>query len=135
MSADDKVPQTGASGIDLKLIGPALRALRMEQGLSQTVVAERAGITKAMLSSYETGKCSPVLSSLSAVLKVLRSDLRHLQDTLDRLSLAAGVKPTPLERISMECELGREVLRLVHRLTASQGEPEGTTRPASAGPA
>ena len=109
MSVDDKVPQTDTAGIDLGLIGPALRALRMEQGISQTVVAERAGITKAMLSSYETGKCSPVLSSLTAVLRVLRRDLRNLQDTLDRLSLSAGTAPASPERADLESELGREV--------------------------
>jgi len=124
MSTDDNIPQTDTPGVDLKLVGPALRAIRMEQGLSQTHTAERAGITKAMLSSYETGKALPALSSLVPVLKVLYSDLRRLQDTMDRLSLAAGVKPTPVERISLECELGRAVLQLVNRLTAPQREPE-----------
>lgn len=125
MSGDENIPQTDTSEIDLRLIGPALRALRMEQGLSQTVVAERAGITKAMLSSYETGKCSPVLSSLAAVLKVLRSDLRSLQDTMDRLGLVTNVRPTLEERLSLESKLGRAVLQLVTRLTAAQSEPEG----------
>lgn len=124
MSIDDNILLSDISEIDLRLIGPALRALRTEQGLRQTVVAERAGITKAMLSSYETGKCSPVLTSLTAVLRVLRSDLRSLQDTMDRLSLAAGVRPTPEERLSLESELGRAVLQLVNRLMTARRESE-----------
>jgi transcriptional regulator with XRE-family HTH domain len=125
MLSDDNVLQTNASEIDLRLIGPVLRALRKEQGLLQTEVAERAGITKAMLSSYETGKCLPVLSSLTAVLKVLRCDLRRLQDTMDRLALVAGVEIEPMQWWpSVEHELGRAVLLLVHRLTSPQREPE-----------
>jgi hypothetical protein len=36
---------------------------------------------------------------------------------MDRLSLLAGVDPRPADRPSLECELGRAVLLLVHRMT------------------
>lgn len=55
----------------LAAIGPALRALREDRGLRQYVLAERAGITKAMLSAYENGKRRPSLGTLDRILAAL----------------------------------------------------------------
>lgn len=61
----------------------ALRWLREERGLRQYHLAEEASITKAMLSSYETGRQKPSLETLDKVLTALDSDLHELADTLD----------------------------------------------------
>jgi len=63
-------------------LGPALRLLRGRRHLKQMQVAAKAGITKAMLSSYETGAAVPSLQSLLSILGALGSNFRELQDAL-----------------------------------------------------
>jgi transcriptional regulator with XRE-family HTH domain len=52
-------------------IGGALRRIRERRGARQYAVADLAGITKGMLSSYETGRQCPSLKTLVKVLAVL----------------------------------------------------------------
>jgi len=63
-------------------LGPALRRLRQHRRLLQYQAAKRAGITKTMLSGYETGSHLPSLRTLEALLVALRADLRHLDAAL-----------------------------------------------------
>jgi transcriptional regulator with XRE-family HTH domain len=63
-------------------LGRALRWLRDRQGKRQYQVAEAAGITKAMLSAYETGKQKPSLDTLEKILDALASDLNDLHNAL-----------------------------------------------------
>lgn len=63
-------------------LGPALRLLRGRRHLKQMQVAAKAGITKAMLSSYETGAATPSLQSLTSILGAIGSDFREFQDAL-----------------------------------------------------
>lgn len=76
-----RTPATGTP-VQPECLGKALRFLRTQRGLSQGAVADQAGITKAMLSTYETGKCFPVLHSLTAVLDALKCDFQSLQAAL-----------------------------------------------------
>lgn len=52
-------------------LGPALRLLREQEGLSQTRLAREAGMSKSQLSKYETGKELPKLDSLARILRAL----------------------------------------------------------------
>jgi len=63
-------------------LGRALRWLRDRQGKRQYQVAEAAGITKAMLSAYETGKQKPSLDTLEKILDALECDLNDLHNAL-----------------------------------------------------
>ncbi len=63
-------------------LGPALRLLRGRRHLKQMQVAAMAGITKAMLSSYETGAATPSLQSLTSILGAMGSDFREFQEAL-----------------------------------------------------
>lgn len=63
-------------------IDRALRHLREGQRVRQYQVAEEAGITKAMLSAYETGKQKPSLETLDKILLALRCDLVDLHEAL-----------------------------------------------------
>lgn len=67
-------------------LGRALRWLREKAGLRQYETATAAGITKAMLSAYETGKQNPSLESLEKVLDALGSDLVALHRALDHVN-------------------------------------------------
>lgn len=63
-------------------LGRALRWLRDRQGKRQYQVADSAGITKAMLSAYETGKQKPSLDTLEKILSALECDLNDLHNSL-----------------------------------------------------
>jgi transcriptional regulator with XRE-family HTH domain len=66
----------------LEKVGPALRWLRERQTRKQYEVAEAAGITKGMLSAYETGRQRPSLDTLEKILGTLGCDLGHLHRAL-----------------------------------------------------
>ena len=63
--------------------GAALRLLRTRRRLKQWEVADKAGMTKAMLSSYETGKVTPTLQSLITLFEALETDFFGFQDALE----------------------------------------------------
>lgn len=63
-------------------LGRAIRWLRDRQGKRQYQVADAAGITKAMLSAYETGKQKPSLETLEKILAALDCDLNDLHNAL-----------------------------------------------------
>jgi transcriptional regulator with XRE-family HTH domain len=59
-------------------LGEALRLIRMRQDRKLSEVAEAAGITRAMLSSYETGKQLPSIGTLEKVMAALGVSLGEL---------------------------------------------------------
>jgi transcriptional regulator with XRE-family HTH domain len=78
-------------------LGRSLRWLRERQVKRQYQVAAGAGITKAMLSAYETGKQKPSLDTLEKILDALVCDLNDLHNALqivngrpERMRNAAG---------------------------------------------
>jgi transcriptional regulator with XRE-family HTH domain len=63
-------------------LGQALRWLRDRQGKKQYHVADAAGITKGMLSAYETGRQRPSLETLEKILSTLGCDLNDLHNSI-----------------------------------------------------
>lgn len=63
-------------------LGQALRWLRERQVRKQYQVASAAGITKGMLSAYETGRQRPSLETLDKLLETLGCDLNDLHNAL-----------------------------------------------------
>jgi transcriptional regulator with XRE-family HTH domain len=63
-------------------LGQALRWLRDRQGKKQYQMAESAGITKGMLSAYETGRQRPSLETLEKILDTLGCDLNDLHNAI-----------------------------------------------------
>jgi transcriptional regulator with XRE-family HTH domain len=64
-------------------LGQALRWLRDRQGKKQYQVAEAAGITKGMLSAYETGRQRPSLETLDKLLGTLGCTLHDLHNAVE----------------------------------------------------
>lgn len=62
-------------------LGEALLRLRKTRGLTLVDLADKAGVARASLSAYESGKQVPSLESLNRLLVALATDL-------DELSLA-----------------------------------------------
>lgn len=63
-------------------LGKALRWIRDKQSKKQYQVADDAGVTKAMLSAYETGKQKPSIETLEKILRALKVDLADLFNAL-----------------------------------------------------
>lgn len=76
-------------------LGPGLRWMRERRGKKQYQVAASAGITKGMLSAYETGRQRPSLETLDKILDTLESDLNDLHNALQIVNgrPAALVRP------------------------------------------
>lgn len=102
-------------------LGRALRWLREKAGQRQYETAIAAGITKAMLSAYETGKQRPSLDSLEKVLEALGADLATLERALDHVNerpprgLGAGgaralPAPPPAGRVDVRAVLAVDEL-------------------------
>jgi len=81
----------------LEGLGRSLRWLRDRQSKRQYQVAEGAGITKAMLSAYETGKQKPSLDTLEKILVALDCDLSDLHDALQ----IVNERPEAMRRVAM----------------------------------
>jgi transcriptional regulator with XRE-family HTH domain len=79
-------------------LGRALRWLRDRQGKRQYQVADAAGITKAMLSAYETGKQKPSLDTLEKILAALECDLNDLHNALQ----IVNERPEAIRRSGMQ---------------------------------
>lgn len=73
----------------------ALRWLRLQRQLKQCVVARAAGVTQAMLCSYEQGKRRPSLKTLEKVLDTLGVDLSELSGVLAVVKTGGALAPPP----------------------------------------
>ena len=73
---------TSVSASVMNGFGQALRWLRDRQNKKQYQVAESAGITKGMLSAYETGRQRPSLETLEKILTTLGCDLNDLHNAI-----------------------------------------------------
>jgi transcriptional regulator with XRE-family HTH domain len=59
-------------------LGQALRSLRQSKGLNLEDLSRLSGVGIATLSNLENGNRDPKLSTITRILKALRSDLRDL---------------------------------------------------------
>ena len=113
-------------------LGQALRWLRDRQGKKQYQVADSAGITKGMLSAYETGRQRPSLETLEKILATLDCDLNDLHNAIQimngrpektrrRDEIAAAPGETS---VSGESESRTEIHQLLGRSTPMPAEEE-----------
>ena len=106
--------------------GSALILLRTKTGLKQQELAAVAKISKAMLSSYETGKSYPAMETLIAILGAMGADFRSLQGAIDALSGGESVISFPLKeaeaRETRQREIGKALLTILSNLRLLDGE-------------
>src|ERR1700760_1892729 len=98
--------QQGADEL-LQCLPKALKLVREAAGYRQTAASARSGLSKAMLSSYETGKTLPSLGSLATLLAAIGKDFADFQDAIDK------VRGAPPQRQPTENDLEREVGQVV----------------------
>lgn len=97
-------------------LGQALRTLRRERGYQQVDVARAAHVTASLLSSYETGRKSPSISTLGKILDALGVGLDELEAQLDRVNgrdpggAAEAQRARPVPGVDLARFLGRDDL-------------------------
>lgn len=93
-------PTSARSPTDVDVrTGGRIRILRQEQGLSQTDLGERCGITFQQVQKYERGSNRISGSRLVQIAKVLKTDVAYLLDGADR---PLGKAQTAIERMLSE---------------------------------
>jgi transcriptional regulator with XRE-family HTH domain len=102
--------QQGADEL-LQYLPKALKLIREDAGYRQTGAAARSGLSKAMLSSYETGKTLPSLGSLTTFLAAIGRNFADFQDALDKVR-GASPQRQPTEN-DLEREVGQVVLKAI----------------------
>ena len=104
-------------------LGQALRWLRERHGKKQYQVADDAGITKGMLSAYETGRQRPSLETLEKVLGTLGCDLHDLHNALQIVNGRPQIlrqRGMPMEEAAGDRPDVSRVLGLKGRLPAQE---------------
>ena len=99
-------------------LGQALRWLRERHSKKQYHVADDAGITKGMLSAYETGRQRPSLDTLEKVLNTLDCDLHDLHNALQIVNGRPQIMRQRIVGLAEVPEPGRADVRAVLGLTA-----------------
>ena len=114
----------------LQYLPKALKLIREGAGYRQTDAAARSGLSKAMLSSYETGKTLPSLGSLTTLLAAIGKDFADFQNAIN---MVRGVSP---QRQPTKKELELEVWQAALKaLKAIQKVIERKERDATSGSA
>jgi len=97
-----------------RLLADNLRLIRVMRRLSQTVLAEEAGVTQSLVSAIERGRANPTLDSLERLALVLEVQLGELFDESE-------TRKRPLisaERPGDSAECGRRGLHPSHAAIA-----------------
>jgi transcriptional regulator with XRE-family HTH domain len=82
-------------------LGSYLKQIRLQQNLTQELLAQKAGLSRSVISEMENGK---VATSLLTIIQVLRA-LQQLH-LLDKWQIAAQISPLQVAKLS-----GKERLR------------------------
>jgi len=102
------------------LLGRKIREIRKRQGLSQEMLAERAGISSQYVSNIERGKENPTLDLLLKLADALKSSLGEMCDfeTVDemdhrkiRSSIAEILRTANPDRLRTAIKVLQAILR------------------------
>ena len=72
-----------------RLAGDLLRLAHAKAGMTQTQLAERAGVAQSLISAYERGHRQPTLPTLRKLLAAAGLELRTRLEVPDRQAAAA----------------------------------------------
>ena len=81
-------------------IGPKIRALRTERGLTLRELSERSGLSKPLLSQVENGRVVPPVATLLRISRALGATISYFfqeeeRDVKVSLTRAAERRPVP----------------------------------------
>ncbi len=92
-----------------------LRELRQEKGYTQKQISDKTGISRSVLSQYETGHSEPtasVIIKLADALEVTTDYLLERADELDNVTVQSSAPPLPADEL--------ELLRLFRQMNQKQ---------------
>jgi DNA-binding XRE family transcriptional regulator/phage repressor protein C with HTH and peptisase S24 domain len=102
------------------MLSEKLKNLRLAKGFSQQHVADKVGITKQMISLYETGKNTPTPDTLLALAKFFKVDATELNQKKNN-KLVEAISSVPATRQeSMAYMLNDRVESLIKALDINQ---------------
>ena len=101
-------------------IGVALKILRGKTGLKQREVGERAGVTPAMISTYETDKAIPLIPTVESLLEAMGFNRFDLLNALEE----ANGRPRRVFLEASESSTGTHVLETLGVNGLSKPEQE-----------
>ncbi len=105
---------------ELAGIGEALKLLRKTTGLKPRELGDRAGVTPAMISTYETGRAVPLIPTVESLLHAMGFDRFDLINAIE----AANDRPQRAFPEANQLQASTEVLRTlgVEGLTPEEEE-------------
>lgn len=103
--------------IDYGAIGHRIRKYRLDMGLSQEIVSERADLTPAHFSHIERGNTKPSLPTLIRIANVLGVSLDEL--LCDNLDKSLHVRVKDVDRLLEDCTQ-QEIRALTEIMTAAK---------------
>jgi len=84
------------------LAGDLLRLARVKAGLTQSALAEKAGVAQTLISAYENGRRQPTIPTLVRLLEAAGFELRTRLEPPDTQALATeewmATRPVPERR-------------------------------------
>lgn len=95
-----------------------LRNIRKEKGITQEVLAHKLGITKGMISQYETGKRTPKLDTIKKIAAALGCNVNSLisRDTIMDIIQEGKTEQAQLEKLSTFYHLStNEIVDLIEQ--------------------
>lgn len=78
-----------SGGDPIKAFGLSVKDLRKQQGLSQELLAAKAGLDRAFLSQVETGRKQPSLLTIFRLASALKLDVSELFKEVEARILAS----------------------------------------------
>lgn len=106
-----------------------LRELRQEKGYTQKQISDKTGISRSVLSQYETGHSEPtasVIIKLADALEVTTDYLLERADELDNVTVQSSAPPLPADELEL-LTLYRSMSNPQKRMFVAYGE--GLTEP------
>lgn len=90
----------------MKIFHPTeIRSLREKIGLTQTQLAEEAGVTQAYIAKIETGKVDPKISTLEKISKALQEATSEEQLTAKQIMEKPIISAKPSDKIKKAIKL------------------------------
>jgi hypothetical protein len=107
-------------------VGEAIRQTRKHHGLSQSVLALRAGTDQAAVSRIEREEISPAVETVERLLAAMGEQLdlgsKPLERDYDPLHMRAMLERTPEERLRLAISWNRLAGRLTAEGRRARGE-------------
>jgi uncharacterized protein len=107
-------------------VSEAIRQTRKRHGLSQSVLALRAGTDQAAISRIERGEISPAVETVERLLAAMGEQLdigsKPLARDYDPLHMRATLKRSPEERLRLAISWNRLAGRLTAEGRRARGE-------------